>query len=99
MEARGRMSLFEHLPDSTPFIAASAAMSPRFSLQRILEAVIIGGISAAASLYVTVAVLDERVRNINQRMDRIEQQADIRVAGIQEDLRRIYALLVERGKK
>lgn len=90
-----RMRLLDHLPDSLPFVAAATGAAPiRLSAQRIIEAVIIGLISAAGSTYVTVRVLDERVQHITQRIDRIEYDADRRVQSIQEDVRRIYALMV-----
>lgn len=88
--------LLENIPpDSLPFVAASTAgAAHRISVQRVIEAVIIGAITAGLSTYVTVQVLDERMKSINARIDRIEHEADRRVSAIQEDVRRIYALLV-----
>lgn len=90
------MAVLDHLPDSTPFVlAAAGASAPRWNAQRILEAVIIAAITAIATSYSMVKVLDERTVSITDRINRIEEREERRYREIQEDLHRIYALLVE----
>jgi phosphate/sulfate permease len=90
------MSMLDHLPDSTPFIAAAGAVgAQRWNGQRILEAVIIAAITAGATSYAMVKVLDERTIAITDRINRIEEREERRYRELQEDLRRIYGLLVE----
>lgn len=89
------MRMLERLAESAPFLLALSAPPVKFSTQRIVEAFIIAMMTALASGYVTVKILDERTEALAKRMDRVEQAADARYGSIQEDLRRIYTILVE----
>jgi hypothetical protein len=90
------MSMLDHLPDSTPFIAAASAVgSQRWNGQRIAEAIIIAAITAGATSYAMVKVLDERTIAITDRINRIEEREERRYRELQVDLQRIYGLLVE----
>lgn len=87
--------MIEHFHETLPFVALASATPVKLSPQRIIEAVFIAIISAAVSTYVMVRVLDERTQELTKRMDRLESSQDTRYSAIQEDVRRIYAILVE----
>jgi phosphate/sulfate permease len=87
--------LLEHLQENAPFVAAATAVPVKWSTQRIVEAIIIGVIAALGSTYVTTKVLDEKVSQVEKRLSQLEDKTDRRYESLQEDLRRIYAVLVQ----
>lgn len=84
-----------NLLENIPFIAASTAVAPKVSTQRIVEAVIIGLISAGMSTYITTKVLEEKASQIDRRLSRVEEKVDRQYESLQGDLRRLYGIIIE----
>ncbi len=58
-----------------PFVLATG-QSQRLSVARIIEGIIIGGVAAAGSMYVTVQVLQTEMRDIRSDVQKVEQQVE-----------------------
>lgn len=74
-------------------LIALATTPVKLNATRIAEALVIASVTAAATGYVAVQVLDERVRTLDKRLDAVEKRAEERYGNIQEDVRRIYTIL------
>lgn len=62
----------EFLYQSIPFLAMTAAGGkPKFNTVRIVESLIIAGVTAAAVGYMTLTVLDYRMEQIEKKVDKI----------------------------
>jgi len=72
--------------DWIPFIAAATGATPKFSLARITEAIIIAAITAVASSYAVVWRLEERVASMQRDIQRLE------ASDVEQD-KRIYDAL------
>lgn len=72
--------------------AAAAGVQAHLSIVRIFEAVVIAGVTAVASGYVTGRVLEERLSAIARDVEKIER----RVERHDEDLRTTREMVLDR---
>jgi len=54
-----------HLSDYIPFMLAAGGPNPSFSVVRIIEALIIAGVTAFGAGYVTQAVMQNELKHLN----------------------------------
>jgi len=83
-----------HLQDYIPFMLATGAPSPTFSVLRIIEALIIAGVTAFGAGYVTQAVMQNELRHLNNAQK--ENHNDIKA--MRKDIISIKITLAARKK-
>lgn len=80
-------------PASVKLLIALATTPVKINATRIAEALVIASITATATGYVAVQVLDERVKALDKRMDSVEKRSDERYASIERGLQGLYTIL------
>lgn len=85
-------AMLETIPGAK-LLVAMVGVAKDISGARIIEALVIAGITAASTGYIAVQVLDERVRALDKRLDAVEKRAEERNARIESSLQGIYTIL------
>lgn len=67
-----------------PFTLAEGQAQPKMNIQRIIEALLIAAITAGVAMYASMQVLDTRLQNMQNDVQRLEQS----VKEMQRDLYR-----------
>jgi hypothetical protein len=70
-----------------PFMLAAGTVQPKFSLQRVLEALLIAVISAVGASYMTVQKLEIKQEAIQDQFNKQVERRNLEVNGIKSDLR------------
>lgn len=70
-----------------PFMLSAGATQPKFSIQRVLEALIIAAITAMATSYLTVQRLEGRQSELQRQFDDEVKRRDLEVSSVKSEVK------------
>ena len=73
-----------------PFmIGAVGSVAPRVNFNRMIEALVIAGVTATVTMYGTTKVLETKMQSLEQRLHQVEQQEAVNTQELKNDLRSV----------